>query len=118
MVNGKENPVYPVEIAGSLDSRIRGLFNPKKILNPYVKEGMVAMVALGIGCGPGFFTIPIAYRSKVGVKGRVIAAGLQEEMLERVRAIIKDTDLEQRIVLHKCDGLTRSFLDNSLIISY
>ena len=34
--------------------------------------------------------------------GRVIAADLQEGMLEKVRKKIKGTNLEQRVMIHKC----------------
>ena len=92
--------VCPVEIAGSLDNRIRRwLQNPNKILAPYVKEGMTV---LDVGCGPGFFSIAMAYM--VGKSGRVIAADLQEGMLQKVRAKIQGTDIEERITLHKCEN--------------
>ncbi len=102
-MNEKRNHIYPVEKAGSLDSRIRGwFFNPKKILGPYVKEGTTV---LDIGCGPGFFTVPLA--QMVGTTGRVVAADLQEEMLQKVRMKIKGTGIEKRVTLHKCkeDGI-------------
>jgi ubiquinone/menaquinone biosynthesis C-methylase UbiE len=89
----------PVEYAGGLDSRARKwLQNPAKILNGRVREGMVV---LELGCGAGFFTTEIA--RMVGKSGKVIAADLQEGMLEIVRNKIKGTDIESRIVLHKCD---------------
>ena len=51
----ERNRVCPVELAGSLDGRVRGwLQNPGKILAPYVREGMTV---LDVGCGPGFFSI-------------------------------------------------------------
>ena len=70
--------VCPAALAGSLDNRIRRWFqNPQKILSPYIKEGMTV---LDIGCGPGFFSVEIAHL--VGKTGRVIAADLQEGMLQ------------------------------------
>ena len=91
--------VYPVERAGSLDSRIRRwLQNPQKILKPYIEEGMIV---LDIGCGTGFFSIDMA--QMVGEYGRVIASDLQEGMLQKVRDKIKGTELEERITLHKCE---------------
>lgn len=95
----EENRVCPVELAGSLDNKIRKwLQNPLKILKPYIKEGMTA---LDVGCGPGFFTIPLA--ELVGKNGKVIAADLQEGMLQKVQQKIKGTELENRIKFHKCD---------------
>ncbi|MBN1880037.1 class I SAM-dependent methyltransferase [bacterium] len=92
--------VCPVELAGSLDNRLRRFFqNPYKILRPYVRVGRTA---LDLGCGPGFFTIPMA--QLVGESGRVIAVDLQQGMLDRVRRKIAGTDLEKRIILHRCDA--------------
>ena len=90
--------VCPVEHAGSLDNRFRRwLQNPRKILAPYVKAGMTV---LDLGCGPGFFTIDLA--DMVGPSGRVIAADLQEGMLEKLRAKIRGTEIERRITTHRC----------------
>lgn len=90
--------VCPVKKAGSLDSRIRRLFQkPYKILRPYVAEGMTV---LDIGCGPGFFTVDIA--RMVGATGSVIACDLQEGMLQKLGRKIRGTELEGRITLHQC----------------
>lgn len=98
MGNGK-NLVCPVKIAGILDNRFRRwLQNPRKILNPYIEEGMTV---LDLGCGPGFFSIDIA--KMVGKSGRVIASDLQEGMLLKLRDKIEGTELEERIILHKCE---------------
>ena len=93
----RKNRVCPVERAGRLDSRFRRwLQNPRKILKPYIKEGMTV---LDLGCGPGFFTMDIA--QMVGNSGRVIASDLQEGMLEKTRSKIHGTELEERITLHQ-----------------
>lgn len=71
--------------------------NPQKILKPYITEGMTV---LDLGCGPGFFSIEIA---KILMdSGKVIAADIQEGMLEKIYKKIKGTVLEQRIKTHKC----------------
>ena len=91
--------VCPVERAGNLDNRIRRwLQNPHKIVGPYIEEGMTV---LDLGCGPGFFSIDMA--QMVGKSGRVIAADLQEGMLQKLRDKIQGTELEERITLHKCE---------------
>ncbi len=98
-MSDRNKRVCPVERAGSLDNRIRRwLQNPQKILRPYIEEGMTV---LDVGCGPGLFSIDMA--QMVGKSGRVIAADLQEEMLQKVRDKIKGTELEKRITLHKCE---------------
>jgi ubiquinone/menaquinone biosynthesis C-methylase UbiE len=105
----RKNRVCPVAIAGSLDNWVRRCFqNPRKILSSYIKEGMTV---LDFGCGPGYFTIDIA--QMVGKSGRVIAADLQEGMLQKLRDKVQGTELEQRISLHKCEekriGLSENF---------
>jgi len=100
MSREKNNRVCPVENAGGLDSRIRKFFhNPKKILQPYIREGMTA---LDVGCGPGVFTIEMA--KMVGPSGRVIAADLQEGMLQILSNKIRGAEMEKIICLHKCEA--------------
>ena len=96
----KNRRVCPVENAGTLDNKFRKwIHNPKKILGNYLKEGMVV---LDIGCGPGFFSIGMA--ELVGESGKVIAADLQQGMLEKLKNKIKGTEIENRIKLHKSEA--------------
>ena len=98
-MNDQRNRVCPVELADSLDGRIRRwLQNPHKILAPYIKDGMTA---LDVGCGPGFFTIELA--KLVGNSGKVIAADLQPGMLRILQDKVKGTALEERIKLVNCE---------------
>ena len=98
-MSDRKNRVCPIEKAGSLDNWIRRwLQNPQKILGAYIKEGMTV---LDVGCGPGLFSIEMA--KMVGESGRVIAADLQEGMLQKLRDKIKGTELEGRFTLHKCE---------------
>ena len=93
----QNNKICRAESAGILDNFARRLFqNPHKILKPFIREGMVV---LDLGCGPGFFSIEIA--KMLFASGKVIAADLQDGMLEKVTKKIKGTELEQRIVTHK-----------------
>ena len=90
--------VCPVERANGLDNSLRKLLqNPEKIVDPYIEEGFTV---IDIGCGPGFFTLPMA--NMVGSSGKVIASDLQSGMLNIVDEKIKNTVLEDRIVLHQC----------------
>ena len=90
--------ICPVEKAGGLDNSFRKILqNPKKILKPYLHDGMTV---LDLGCGPGFFTIEMA--KLVFNSGKVIAADLQEGMLDIVRRKILGTKLEPIIRLHQC----------------
>ena len=98
-MNRNKNRICPVERAGGLDTRLRRwMQNPFRLLEPYVKE---EMTVLDVGCGPGFFSIAMA--EMVGQAGRVVAADLQDGMLDIVRDKIKSTELENIIHLHKCD---------------
>jgi ubiquinone/menaquinone biosynthesis C-methylase UbiE len=98
-MNEDQNRVCPVELANSLDNKIRRwLQNPQKILSPYVKEGMKV---LDVGCGPGFFSVELA--KMVGAYGKVSSVDLQEGMLQKLRDKIYGTPLEQIIQLIKCE---------------
>jgi ubiquinone/menaquinone biosynthesis C-methylase UbiE len=98
-MSNDRNRICPVELANSLDSRFRRwLQDPRKLLANYLHEGMTV---LDIGCGPGFFSLEMA--RMVGTSGRVVAADLQEGMLQKLRDKIKGTELEDRIILVKCD---------------
>jgi len=90
--------VCPVERAGGLDNPLRRwLQRPEKLLRPYIKPGMTV---LDLGCGPGFFTIEIARMLKGS--GKVIAADLQQGMLDKVEQKITETELEPMVALHRC----------------
>jgi ubiquinone/menaquinone biosynthesis C-methylase UbiE len=94
----KYKRLMPVRQSWELDNRFRSLvLNPRKVLRGRIKEGMVV---LEFGCGPGFFTPEIA--RMVGKSGKVIAADLQEGMLQKVRTKIEKAGLEERVMLHKC----------------
>ena len=97
MVDGTRR-VCPVEHAGGLDNWVRRWFqSPRRILSPYIREGMTV---LDFGCGPGFFTTDTA--GMVGPTGRVIAADLQEGMLQKLRIKLQRSALESRVTLHQC----------------
>jgi len=99
-MSDRNGRICPVEKADSLDTRFRRwLQNPRRILKPYIKEGMTV---LDLGCGPGFFSSELA--RMVGKSGKVIAADLQEGMLQKLKEKINGSVLESRIILHKCDA--------------
>ena len=96
----EKNRVCPVELAGGLDNKIRRFIqNPGKIVLPYIKEGMSV---LDLGCGVGFFTVEIA--KLTGSSGKVIAADLQQGMLDKINNKISGSALDKIIKLHKCGG--------------
>lgn len=104
----KKGDVCPHQIAFLLDNRIRRLFqSPKKIVGSYLKKGDTA---LDVGCGPGFFSIDMA--KMVGRTGKVIAADLQTEMLEKVKKKARKHGVLERMTFHQCRptsiGLTQT----------
>jgi ubiquinone/menaquinone biosynthesis C-methylase UbiE len=104
-----DEKVCPVEKAGHLDKWWRKLLqNPKKLLSPHIKPGMNV---LDFGCGPGFFTITAA--QLVGDTGKVVAADLQQGMLDILDNKLSGSIFKNRVVLHKCEsesiGLNQKF---------
>lgn len=58
------------------------------------------MSVIDFGCGPGYFTMEIA--RMLNNSGKVIAADLQDGMLDIVRNKINGSGFENIIELHKC----------------
>ena len=97
--------ICPVEKAGMLDSSFRRIIqNPRKIIKPFVKEGMIVM---DLGCGPGYFTVEMA--KIIQNTGKVFAIDAQAEMLELAAAKIKGTQYQDTVQLHKAETETLNF---------
>ncbi len=85
--------ICPPWVGRLLLSPLRKLFeNPKKILGPFVREGMVVLEP---GCAMGFFTLPLA--RMVGSDGKVIAVDIQPEMLASLEKRARKAGLIDRI---------------------
>lgn len=98
MAINKQPYVCPAEFSRSLDNKFRRLFHdPLKIMGAYVTTGMTVV---DLGCGPGYFTEVLA--ALVGEEGIVIAADLQQKMLDKVDEKIRGTKLECRVEKHLC----------------
>ncbi len=96
MVNSSTD-VCSYKRAWALDIWIRKyIHNPYKIVGDYIKEGQTA---LDLGCGPGFFSLPMA--EMVGETGKVISVDIQEEMLQMLRDKSESAGLNSRIFPHK-----------------
>ncbi len=90
--------VCPWWVGYLLASPLRRLLqDPVKILGPYVRPGMTV---LDVGCGMGFFTLPLA--EMVGPGGRVVAVDLQPEMIRGLRRRAEKAALEDRIEMRLC----------------
>lgn len=85
--------VYPKWVKYLLLNPFRRLVeNPYPILSPYVRKGMIVLEP---GCGPGYFTLPLA--RMVGPAGRVVVLDVQKKMLDILRARAQKAGLENRI---------------------
>ena len=68
--------------------------DPKKILNPHIKEGMTVM---DYGCAMGYFSIPLARMT--GPSGTVYCVDIQEKMLSNLRKRAEKYDVSGVIKL-------------------
>jgi ubiquinone/menaquinone biosynthesis C-methylase UbiE len=74
----REDHICPWWLAYTFDNPLRRfLHNPEIMLANQVKEGMTVA---DIGCGMGYFSVAMA--KMVGRTGKVIAADIQQEMLD------------------------------------
>lgn len=74
----------------------RRLQNPDLILKGMVQQGQTA---LDIGCGMGYFSLPLA--RAVGPAGKVICIDMQEKMLETTRRKAKHAGLSEVMQFHR-----------------
>lgn len=97
--------VCPWWLIHTFDNPLRRLVQkPERILRDIVRPGDVC---LDLGCGIGFFTIPLA--GMVGPSGSVTAADLQPKMLAGVRRRAEKAGLLSRIRLHQVEPSGFSF---------
>ncbi len=75
----------------------RWLHDPQKIVGPYVEPGMTV---IDVGCGVGWFSIPMA--RMVGDQGKVIAVDLQPQMLAMLRRRAEKAGVVARFETHAC----------------
>jgi ubiquinone/menaquinone biosynthesis C-methylase UbiE len=68
------------------------LQDPETIMRAYVKEGMSG---LDVGCGMGFFSLPLA--ELVGATGKVVCVDLQEKMIRGLLRRAEKAGLSGRI---------------------
>jgi ubiquinone/menaquinone biosynthesis C-methylase UbiE len=96
--------VCPWWLIWTFDNPLRSLIHrPAEIVGPYVRGGMTAA---DIGCGIGYFSIPLA--KMVGGKGSVFAVDVQREMLAMLKKRAEKAGVADRIrpVLSAGDDLS------------
>jgi len=80
--------------------------NPRKLLGPYIEEGMTAVDA---GCAMGFFSMPMA--RMVGENGKVICVDLQERMLRVLKKRAFRAGLAGRVEARRCTAASLMLSD-------
>ncbi len=94
----KYGHIYPAWAGALLVSPIRRrMLDPETFLNPYIRPGMAIA---DIGCGFGFFSLPLA--KAAGPKGKVFCIDSQEGMLEGLRKRAVKARLADRVVPRHC----------------
>jgi ubiquinone/menaquinone biosynthesis C-methylase UbiE len=97
LVNARHR-VCPWWLGYLLASPLRRLLQrPEEILCPYVGEGMHA---LDVGCGMGFFSLPLA--RFVGKSGKVVCVDVQERMIQGLRGRARKAGLSEIIDARTC----------------
>ena len=89
---------------------IRRIFEPpKRLIEPYVKNGQVVA---DLGCGPGYYTFALA--DSVGPEGKVYAVDLGKKT---VRALEKKADKRgyRNIESHASSAADISFIEDSSV---
>ena len=102
-LHSRSGNVCPWWLCPTFDNPLRWLIqNPDRILAGLVQPGETA---LDLGCGMGYFSIPLA--RLVGPQGVVICVDLQEQMLAGVRRRAERAGVADRIRLRRAgtDGL-------------
>jgi len=85
--------VCPWWLIHTFDNPLRKLFqNGETMLRPWIESGQTA---IDLGCGIGYFTIPIA--RLIGPQGKVYAVDLQQEMLQGLQRRAEKAGVAERI---------------------
>lgn len=91
--------VCPFWVGYFLINPLRTLFqNPYKLLTPFITPGMKV---LDIGCGMGFFSLPLA--RMIGANGKVICVDVQEKMIKTLKKRAEKAGLTDRIETRICN---------------
>jgi len=90
--------VCPWWLCYSFDNPLRRfIHDPEPLLAPFVQPGMTVV---DVGCGMGYFTIPLARLTGPG--GKVIAVDLQQRMLDALARRAEKAGVADRVIPHRC----------------
>jgi len=96
-ISDLNNKVCPWWLIPTFDNRLRRIIHdPDTLLADLIFPGQTV---LDIGCGIGYFTIPMA--RMVGEQGQIIAIDLQARMLDGVHRRAERAGVAERIRLHQ-----------------
>lgn len=91
--------VCPWWLLPTFDNPLRRLIqNPYRILGQFVRPGNTTV---DLGCGMGYFSIPLARLA--GPTGKVICIDVQQQMLDGLRRRAEKAGVLSNITLHRCE---------------
>ena len=91
--------VCPWWLLPTFDNPLRRLIhNPYRILGGLVRPGQTVV---DLGCGMGYFSIPLA--QMVGPQGKVICIDVQQQMLDGLRRRAGRAGVLAQVTLHRCE---------------
>jgi ubiquinone/menaquinone biosynthesis C-methylase UbiE len=101
------NSVCPWWLGFFLLNPVRSIIHsPEKVLKNHVNQGMCV---LDIGCGMGYFSLPMA--KLVGEKGSVLAIDLQERMLKALNRRAIKANLTKNLETRLCSNNSLNIAD-------
>lgn len=101
--------IFVKAVAAGMESRFRyRFFPPKKILKG--ADIVHGQTVLEVGCGTGYFTIPLA--QIVGDGGSLTAMDILQESVDHVTSLVKTADLKN-VRVTKCSALDTGFDDEA-----
>jgi len=93
------------------DNFLRRIFqDPGKLVSSFVSSGDVAA---DLGCGPGYFTLPMA--RAVGPRGKVFAVDFDEKAIQRLKERASERGLEGIIDSRVSSAADIGFIDDESV---
>ena len=94
-----------------MDNLIRRLMSPpEKKISKFVHSGIIAA---DLGCGPGYFTIPMA--EMTGPTGKVYAVDSDQRSIQALTTKSESRGLESVIQAHTASAADVSFIPNGFV---